>query len=315
MHCPLCLQAELVSTHREICLDDVLHRWEAASQAIRFPSSVWDFAAAHGEPIEIFQCPTCSFGCTYPVVPGSQEFYETISAVDYYNEEKWEFEQAEEDLKSHARSNILDVGCGSGFFLDGLKRGNPTASLTGYDANSALLPPLAARGLKVLSDLRDCTERFDAITMLQVLEHVGDPVDLLKQCTSLLSKDGSLIITTPNAAGPIRHFPDAHTELPPHHLTFWTANTFLKSLPLLGLEVVSLKYEPLPDYLWDSYLPAIWPENPWPAQIFDPVGKARGLESISQLAGFAAHAMTAAGIRRLNGIPGHTIYVHARRRS
>lgn len=48
-------------------------------------------------------------------------------------------------------------------------------------------------------------EKYDFITMGEVLEHVEDPLSLLRQTASLLKDDGRLFITTPTNAPTIDH--------------------------------------------------------------------------------------------------------------
>ena len=300
-------------------MPNVLRRWE---EALRQPISekVWDEYRELGEqPIHLCECTECGFGRFEPIVPGTASFYESITASDYYTVEKWEFSCAVAEFKASGAKKILDVGCGSGAFLDQLKKSMPGAELFGFDLNGEFLDQLASRGFGVLPNNPDNFDEamtgqahFDAICMLQVLEHVGDPVAFLKTFTRLLRPDGLLIVTTPNAAGPIRKFPDALTEIPPHHLTRWSESVFRVFLPAHGLSIQSVKFEPLPDYLWDAYLPEMWGEQIWPAQIFDPIARQRGLSTVGERSGMAAQAMRSAGIRWLHGVPGHTIYVAAR---
>ena len=49
------------------------------------------------------------------------------------------------------------------------------------------------------------TDQYDFITMGEVLEHVEDPVALLKQAGSLLTDEGKLFVTTPTNAATIDH--------------------------------------------------------------------------------------------------------------
>lgn len=318
--CPICELGELKSSKLAVSLPEVLKRWEAALQH-PFSQEVWEGYRALGEqPLLLAECTVCGFGRFNPVVTGSQAFYEAISATDYYNADKWEFGRAVDDLRRADARRILDVGCGSGLFLEHLRACIPGADLYGYDLNAELLTQLEERGFGVLpSDPALFAEAlggkppFDAICLLQVLEHTANPVQFLKTFISLLRPGGLLIVTTPNAAGPIRCFSDALTEIPPHHVTRWTQRAYEALLPRLGAIVRTIQFEPLPDYLWDSYLPVMW-ENPvWPARIFDPIARGHGLQSVGDRAGFAAQVLKNAGIRWLHGVPGHTIYVSAYR--
>ncbi|WP_241002282.1 class I SAM-dependent methyltransferase, partial [Pseudomonas viridiflava] len=45
----------------------------------------------------------------------------------------------------------------------------------------------------------ETSERFDTITMLNILEHVVDPVGVLEKAAGLLSENGVLLIHVPNA--------------------------------------------------------------------------------------------------------------------
>lgn len=316
--CPICDKPAFSSSGLAVNLPDTLHRWEEVI-GHSFPEKVWDaYQQYQHQPLELKECAECGFGRFEPVVSGSTEFYECISATDYYNDEKWEFGSALSELQAAGAKRILDVGCGSGNFLDYLKQRMPGAELFGYDLNAELLAGLATRGLGVLSgDLSQMKKLagelapFDAICMLQVVEHASDPVDLLQTFLGLLRPGGLLIVTTPDAAGPIKNFPDALTEIPPHHVTRWTEAAFRALLQNHNLKISVVRFEPLPDYLWESYLPVMWDEPIWPAQIFDPLARRRGMLSVGERSGFAAKAMKEAGIRWLYGVPGHTIFIAA----
>jgi len=297
-------------------MPSVLRRWEEVLHQ-PFPEAVWEeYAGLENQAIVLFECTECGFGRFDPAVPGTAKFYQSISTSDYYNADKWEFALAAADLRASGSKRILDVGCGSGIFLNYLKENVPGADLFGFDLNGEILSKLASRGFGVLpnnpehfGDALAGKARFDAISMLQVLEHASDPIVFLKTFLPLLQPGGLLILTTPDSAGPIRRFPDALTELPPHHLTRWTEKSFRVLFPMFGLNIRSVRFEPLPDYLWDSYLPEMWDEPIWLAKIFDPLARQRGLMTVSERSGMAAKAMKGVGIRWLYGVPGHTIYV------
>ena len=105
-------------------------------------------------------------------------------------------------LGAHVPSGrLLDVGCGYGLLLD-------EARSRGYDVEGIELSSAAARyararlGLRVLeTSLEDPMldgERYDAIAMVDVLEHVDDPVAALERVRSLLAPGGALLIATPD---------------------------------------------------------------------------------------------------------------------
>jgi len=97
---------------------------------------------------------------------------------------------------------VLDVGCGPGTFVGNYLSG---VDCLGIDF-SALQIDYANRrygsaehrfSTQVLADL---DERFDAITMIELIEHLppADARRLLAEARGLLSPQGRLVVTTPN---------------------------------------------------------------------------------------------------------------------
>lgn len=119
-------------------------------------------------------------------------------------------------------ASLLDVGCGSGAFLE-------RATEMGWHAEGCEPDGLAAdacleAGLKVLHgdafDSRLDGRQFDAVTLNHVLEHVEDPLRLLKRLRQLLKSSGTLwmALPNPNAIG-LRIFGKGWKGLhPPFHL-------------------------------------------------------------------------------------------------
>lgn len=96
----------------------------------------------------------------------------------------------------------LDVGGGSGWLLDQAQRVEPRLTTTVVvDINAAAEPAARAAGHDfVLSRIEDFSypRRFDLITMLNLIEHVRQPGEMLAKACAMLSDDGVLLIKTPN---------------------------------------------------------------------------------------------------------------------
>jgi len=96
--------------------------------------------------------------------------------------------------------SILDVGCGCGYTLFELSRKYKNA--IGLDYSDQAIEFGKKRGVTVKKGaLPDKTpfenKSFDAILLLDVLEHVDDDAGSVKTCTNLLKPGGIMIATVP----------------------------------------------------------------------------------------------------------------------
>lgn len=95
---------------------------------------------------------------------------------------------------------ILDIGCGSGDWLLGMKERGYT-SLVGQDIVAAGLERLERVGIHtILGDLSSAQlpdSSFDLIKMDHVLEHLPDPMAHLREIERLLKPGGRFVITVP----------------------------------------------------------------------------------------------------------------------
>ncbi len=103
-------------------------------------------------------------------------------------------------LPTTRKGSLLDVGCGNGQFITRMRSFGWKVS--GIDPDPAAVSYGQSQGLNIqtgtIADLPE-TECYDVITLSHVVEHVADPVDLLRECAKRLRAGvGRLIITTPN---------------------------------------------------------------------------------------------------------------------
>jgi SAM-dependent methyltransferase len=100
------------------------------------------------------------------------------------------------------RRTMLDVGCGTGFLLDGLRTSSADTALAGCDLLFEGLRRARQRldGMPVFqADVGRLPVRrpFDAITALDVIEHVDDDEAALRELFRGLTPGGGLVITVP----------------------------------------------------------------------------------------------------------------------
>jgi SAM-dependent methyltransferase len=203
-----------------------------------------------GHPeVSLYECRQTKLRFFVPSdIAASGRVYGEMEKFDwYYKPHKWEHDVALTDLKGCNR--ILEVGCGTGAFLERIER-ELKVRPEGVELSSSAANAAIAKGLCVSQkDLEELliTSRgsYDAVCAFQVLEHVSDPLGFLQSTIKLLKPGGKLIIAVPNMDSFLRYATEDLPNQPPHHITHW-GEAAAKSLPtLLPVRLHSVKLEPL----------------------------------------------------------------------
>ena len=158
---------------------------------------------------------------------------------------------------------LLDFGCARGTFLEeAARRGFAERwRLEGIDINPDEVRMGHERGVSIfcgnLEQAAWPADSFDAITAFSVLEHLQDPIGVMRQLASVLRPGGLLLAVVP-AGGclivnlaillarmlgdRVRGFTD--NVFPEEHLYYFTEQTMARALELSGFEPVSFFHEP-----------------------------------------------------------------------
>ncbi len=150
-------------------------------------------------------------------------------------------------------TSTLDVGSGSGFFLEIMKSRGLTAE--GVEINERAAATTAQRvGTTVHpGTVFDVPERtYQAVTLWDVVEHVNDPLGLLDRVHDLVEQDGWLFIETPNEGALLDRsvlgldrlglrWP-AEMFYGIHHIVLFRAETIRDLLQRAGFEIVEIRF-------------------------------------------------------------------------
>ena len=135
-------------------------------------------------------------------------------------------------------TTILDVGCGDGLFfsqlkefgqVEGVEPCRDLVSLDNPDRNRIHICPFDEH---FASD-----KAFSLVLMLDVLEHLPDPVAALRQAMKLLEPQGTFIATVPAFM-----LLWTNHDLLNHHFTRYTKQSFRKLAQSAGLKIEEERY-------------------------------------------------------------------------
>jgi 2-polyprenyl-3-methyl-5-hydroxy-6-metoxy-1,4-benzoquinol methylase len=155
-------------------------------------------------------------------------------------------------------STVLDLGCTDGFL--GVELARKGCRLWGVDIDSDAVAAVPAgvyedarafdlNTLAADAQLPWPDQRFDVILAADVLEHLVDPVTVLRTLITHLSARGQVVVTLPNVAhltvrlGLLvgRFDPQVHGILDETHLHLYTHRSADQLMQACGLRVVSVR--------------------------------------------------------------------------
>lgn len=185
-----------------ICRSATKLKWPASLEGELSSDSFAITDAHYGQTSAVYACSTCGFmQCND--LSDVLSFYETLQDQAYEQGRKERYQQSwaliEYLQKFRKTGSLLDIGAGSGILIEAALKAGYAAR--GIEPSQWLQK--AADKLKlpvtngVLSDLPD-EQRFEIITLIDVIEHVVDPLGLLTDIRRRLVIQGLCMVVTPD---------------------------------------------------------------------------------------------------------------------
>ena len=168
-------------------------------------------------------------------------------------------------LSGHrAAGFLLDVGCGEGFVLRhfralGWQVAGIDFSRAGVEQMNPDCAPFVHQGdvFQLLADRIALGEKHDLVWLGNVLEHVLDPVGLLRSLRQLVAAEGLLVVTVPNDGHAYHEELFGSGDIPrrfwiaiPDHISYFTASSLRRTVNATGWDCLALQG----DFPIDLYL-------------------------------------------------------------
>ena len=204
---------------------------------------------------EVFRCPLCSYvqisrkptASELSFIYGTGYFvsnkYSDISILEKENLRRLKLLKR---FMPRGNAKVLDAGCATGDFLTTAKREFRMygCDISEYAVSEARRrnPELAARiGLTDLDRNEIPSERFDAICLWDVIEHLWDPVTICRLLGNQLKTGGFLFVSTPDIGGTLAKLMGRRWAFmtPPEHMGFFSKKSIFK---LFG-EILPFRFE------------------------------------------------------------------------
>lgn len=226
----------------------------------------------------VFRCAACTNGflarpASAEALPGAADWFQRVPEARGILRRRWravgnawkaliygrdfEVRKLRRVLRWREGGRLLDIGCAKGEFLSVAQR---HFEVQGVEVSlTALERARATLGARVFAgdvlEARFPGETFDVITLFSTVEHLAEPVAVLRECRRLLRDGGILVVKTPNFSSLNRRFLRggwSGYKLPEHRF-FFTPGGIRRLFARAGLEPLPapwLDRHPLSDNMY-----------------------------------------------------------------
>lgn len=209
---------------------------------------------------QIYQCLECDF--VFTLQKPSLDIIKKLYSEQYFNDENGQgfgnyrlekkaisrtssFRLKQISLLKNDGKNILEVGCGMGFFLEAARRYYTVKGIEisdyacSYARNEFALD--VVQGTILETSIEPMS--FDIVAMWDVIEHLSDPVATIQEIHRVMAPKGLLSISTGDIGSFLCRLQGKSWRLydPPYHLGYFSQKTIRDLLLKAGFEVIQIK--------------------------------------------------------------------------
>jgi len=216
-------------------------------------SELYGAAAGISGTQSLIKCQSCGFIIEFPRLSDKEIIAGYTSAGNSGHDSQYlqRVKSFESTLKRNsnflppAPGRVLDIGCAGGAFVEAA--GNLGYQAEGIEPAVDLVKSALGRGLNVREGTAETLdllngEKYDVVTLWDVIEHVLDPVVTLDAAISLLKPDGVLVVNIPDIGTPLaRLVGKKNWWISSVHVYHFSSNHIEALLLPRGFKIVSKK--------------------------------------------------------------------------
>ncbi len=205
----------------------------------------------YGKHWDLSRCKDCDFIFSQPYPPVEiSEIYEKVVDPEYVEEEEGRsgnFRNILKTLKKIVKpeGRFLDVGCATGILMNLAKK-------EGWDVYGVELSEWAVEeakkryGLEIkkgdFSEIDFPENHFRVVTLIDIIEHVPNPKEVIEKTLKILEKGGVSVIVTPDIQSfTAKIMGEKWWHFRPAHIGFFSKKNLFYLLRSKGFEILKLK--------------------------------------------------------------------------
>lgn len=200
----------------------------------------------HSQGVEIFKCTNCGLGITDSKdMPDYSQYHRDATYLAENEQFKNIFSKRVNLILSFKRQgSVLDIGSSTGELLSLFK--NRGWEVLGIEPSAAAASEALKRGIPTVNKTFEefgTDQKFDVVILNHVLEHMANPLAILRKVKSLLKEEGIVLVDVPHFGGLAAKVKGAGWEyiLPHEHLWHFTVKAFMLLLAKANLRVIYLE--------------------------------------------------------------------------
>lgn len=200
--------------------------------------------------LELYVCESCG----HMQIPAyiTNDYYEEYSMGSYWGASfralrKQQAERLAQLTSSH--EHYMDIGCGVGHYLE--LAAPYFRHVVGVEPSTTGVQACKEKGFHVVQDYFHAAlefhTAFDAITIIEVMEHIEQPLILLQAAANKLSDDGVILVEVPNGQRILekRLFYNLCTD----HIQYFSVSSLAALAQRAGLSVIAVQEAADPNLL------------------------------------------------------------------